>query len=379
VRPATRDAGRLAYAAFVGFGALDAAGYGVIGPVTPAISEATGAGPTATGALVATFGVAMAIGFWPAGVAIQRYGATMVLAVSVALLALGTAGFVAFESLPAYFASRALQGLGSGGLWLGIALGVIERWPGSEFRRLSGVMAAYAVGGIAGPALGSIGGIRGPFLAYLGFVALGALALTVIGAPHQHAPAFGSDRAVLRAPGFAVSTAGVTLIAVMIGMFDGVLPLHFEDRLSQAEIGALYVGTSLLIALFAVVGGRLPMRSTLAVATVIIVAGLALAGAGDAVWVWIVACAMAGVGFGLGETATLGFLLDAVGAERMMLAMVVWSQIFALGYLVGPVAGGAVADSLGYGAIGIVPLAFGAAVILTMLRLPKQGRPAADA
>jgi MFS family permease len=295
-----------------------------------------------------------------------------VLAASVSLLALGTAGFVAFESLPLYFAARVLMGFGSGGLWLGIALGVIERWPGNEFRRLSGVMAAYAMGGIAGPALGSIGGIRGPFLAYLGFVGLGVLALAVIGAPHQHAPTFGSDRAALRAPGFAVSTAGVTLIAVMIGMLDGVLPLHFADRLSQAEIGALYVGTSLLIALFAVLGGRLPMRSTLLGATALIVAGLALAGAGDAVWIWIVACALAGIGFGLGEPASLGFLLDVVGAERMILAMVVWSQIFALGYLVGPLAGGAVADSLGYEALGLVPLAFGLVVIATMLRLPRE-------
>jgi MFS family permease len=83
---------------------------------------------------------------------------------------------------------------------------------------------------------------------------------------------------------------------------------------------------------------------------------------------------MAGIGFGLGETSSLGYLLDTVGPDRMILAMVVWSQIFALGFLVGPAAGGAVADSLGYGALGLVPLVFGVAVIATILRIPRPSR-----
>lgn len=370
-----RDAGRLAYLAFLGLATLDAAGYGVIAPIVPGISEATGTGPAVMGALVATFGIGMALGFWPAGAAIRRWNAALVLAVAVSLMGLGAAGFLGPESLPLYVVSRFLMGLGSGGLWMGITLGVMERWPGEEYRRLSGVLAVYSLGGIVGPALGAIGGIREPFLVYLGLVGLAVLSLRLVGVPHRHASPFGSDRAALRSPLFVASTAGVVLVSVTIGALDGVLPLHFASRLGQAGIAALYVGTSLVVAGSAVAASRFPIRATLAAAAALMTGGLALAGAGDAVWIWIVALAVTGVGFGFGETSSLGLLLEGIGPERMMLAMVVWSQVFALAYLVGPALGGVVAASLGYGAIGLVPLAAALAVYASMARLPRAAAP----
>jgi hypothetical protein len=37
--------------------------------------------------------------------------------------------------------------------------------------------------------------------------------------------------------------------------------------------------------------------------------------------------------------------------------MLVWSQLGIVGYLIGPLAGGAAVDSLGFPALGLVPLA----------------------
>ena len=363
--------GRAAYAAFLALGALDAAGYGLIAPVVPAIAEETGASVSVAGLLVATFGVGMLAAFQPAGAAIQRVGARPVLAFSLGLMALGAVPFVVSESLPLYFAGRLLMGFGSGGLWSAISLGVIERWPGNEYRRLSGVMATYSVGGVAGPALGSIGGIRAPFLAYLGCCAIGAVAIRLVGAPHQHAPELGSDRAVLRHPSFVVSLTLMTLVAVTIGTLDGVLPLHFDSELGQAGIAALFVGTSAIVATFAVVASRLPLRPTAFVAAAFIVAGLAAAGAGDEVWMWIAALAVAAMGFGLAETVSLGYLLDATGPERIMLALVVWNLVFGVGYLLGPSLGGLVADNLGFAAVGLVPLAAGAVFLWSILRAAR--------
>ncbi len=372
-----RDAGRIAYLVFLALATLDAAGYGMIAPILPAIADATDSGAAVTGALVATFGIGMALGFWPAGVGVQRRSARLVLTCAIALMALGAAGFLGPESLPLYFGSRFLMGLGSGGLWMGITLGVIERWPGEEYRRLAGVLAVYSLGGIVGPAIGAIGGIREPFVVYLCLLGIGGAALGLIGAPHRHAPAFGSDRAALRSPAFVASTAGVVLVSITIGVFDGVLPLHFGEQTGQAGIAALYVGTSIVVAAAAVAAGRLPARAALAGAAALMTGGLALAGAGDAVWVWIVALAITGVGFGLGETSSLGLLLEAVGPERMILAMVVWSQVFALAYLVGPASGGLIAETLGFGAIGVVPLAGAVAVWAALVRLPRRAEEAA--
>ena len=367
--------GRFAYAAFLALGVLDAVGYGMIGPIVPAISAATGAGPAAAGALVAAFGVGMVIGFYPAGYGVRRFGAATVLAVSLVVVALGAALFLLPASLPAYFAARFLMGLGSGGLWIGISLGVVERWPGGEYRRLAGVMAVYSAGAIGGPALAAIGGIHEPFAVYLGFVALGGSALLLIGAPHRHAPAFMSDRTVLRTPGFAVSAAAISLVSVTIGTLDGVLPLHFDDRLGQTGIAALYAGAGVVIAIFSIVGARLAMVRAVVAGTVLQVVGIALAGATGQVWWWVLSLGLAAIGFGLDQTGSLGYLLDAVGPDRMILAMVVWSQLFAIGYLIGPALGGIVAATLGYSAIGLVPLAFGILVFVALARMPARVEP----
>jgi MFS family permease len=157
-----------------------------------------------------------------------------------------------------------------------------------------------------------------------------------------------------------------------------VLPLHFTSLLSQAEIAGLYVGTSLLLAFWAYMAARFPIYPTLYIATVLIVAGLALAGAGDAVWVWGLALGVAATGFGLAETSSLGVLLEAVGTDRIVLAMVVWSQTFALGYLVGPALGGAVAEVLGFGALGLVPLAFALLVLAGAVAVRRSQRAGSE-
>ena len=161
---------------------------------------------------------------------------------------------------------------------------------------------------------------------------------------------------MLRDPSFAVSTAAITLVAVTIATFDGVLPLHFDDQLGQAGIAALYAGAGIVIALATVLAARFAMRPVVVAGTLLTVGGLTLAGLTGEVWWWVIAVAVAAIGFGLDQTGSLGFLLDAVGPERMILAMVVWSQVFAIGYLVGPLLGGLVAETLGYAAIGLVPV-----------------------
>ena len=361
----------MAYLPLLSLGALDAAGYSVIAPVVPAIARATGAGPGVMGALVATFGVGMVLSFVPAGREIQRRGASFVLAVSVGLLALGSVGLVFVESLPVYFVARLLMGIGSGGLWLGCTFGILERFPDEAYRRLTGLLAVYSVGGLFGPALGAIGGIRGPFLAYLGLVGAAAAVAFLMGAP-QDRPAFGSDRAVLRAPGFLLASTAVLMSALALGTLDGPLPLHFAERLSQSEIGALYVATSFVVGMSAVAAGRFRPRPMLMAGTVLVVAGIALAGTGVSVPLWIVALGVFAVGFGLTNAGALGALLETIGTERIVLAMVVWSQIWGIGYLLGPAASGGVAEGLGFEAIGLVPLVPGLAIGLFFLWTPRQ-------
>jgi MFS family permease len=351
-----------AYPLLLALGALDASGYSVIVPVAPAIADATEAGPATIGLLVASFPTGMVMGFALAGSVVRRRGARSLLVGSLAVVALGALGFVLGDSLAVYFVSRFLMGLGSGGIWIGVTFDTLERWPGQEYLCMSRIFAAYSVGGLIGPMLGAFGGIRGPFLAYLALL-LAALPVVLFVAEPQVRREFDADRAVLRTRGFRVASAAILFAVLALGVLEGVLPLHFAERLSQAQIGGLYVGASLIVAVSAAAaGGRRP-RPLVFAAVLLAVAGTSLAGIATDVPLWLLALALAAVGIGIANTGSLGLLVEAVPVQRIVTAMVVWSQIGIIGYLLGPLAGGLVADTLGYGFIGAVSAVAGLLVV----------------
>jgi MFS family permease len=79
----------------------------------------------------------------------------------------------------------------------------------------------------------------------------------------------------------------------------------------------------------------------------LVVAGISFAGMVADVPLWLLSIALAAIGIGLANTGSLGLLIGAVPVERIVTAMVIWSQVGILGYLLGPLAGGLVADVLG--------------------------------
>ena len=360
---------RLDYAGLLALAALDAAGYSIMAPVVPAIAAATGAGPGVIGALVACFAAGQLAGYPLAGRGVSRRSAASVLAASLVLLAVGDLAFLLAEGLGAYFLARLVQGVGAAGLWIGITFAVLERFRGQEYRRLTGVLAAYSIGGVVGPALGAAGGVGAPFAIHLGLVVAGAVVVAALGAPRERA-AFASDRAALRARGFWLASAAILLVTLGLGTLEGPLPLHFARVLDQAEIAALYVGASIAVGAATAVAGSASPRAALAGGTALLVAGVAAAGIGDRVAVWIAAVALAAAGVGLAEAGALGVLLDVVGVERIVVAMVVWSQVFALGYLAGPALSGAVVEALGFAGVGLVPLAGALLVVAAFARGP---------
>lgn len=152
----------MAYPVLLALGALDAAAYSVIAPVTPAIARSTDAGPAVIGALVASFPVGILIGFAVAAQGIKRGRSKEVLLTSLILVGLGSLGFIVGDSLGSYFVGRFVMGLGSGGVWIGITFGTLERWPGCEYLCMSRIFSAYAVGAMVGPAIGTIGASARP-------------------------------------------------------------------------------------------------------------------------------------------------------------------------------------------------------------------------
>ena len=358
----------MAYRSLLALGALDAAGYSLIVPVLPEIAGATGSGPATLGLLVASFPAGMIAGFWLGGRIVRRYGVGPLILAALALIALGAVGFVLSESLAVYFVSRVVMGLGSAGLWLGVTFDTIARWPGQEYVCMSRILAAYSIGGLAGPALGAVGGIAAPFALYLALVMAAFLLLYAL-RPVPGGAALGSDPAVLRARGFRIAALAGMFTYLVLGLMEGTL--HLADRLGQAEIGALFVGLALVVAAGAASAGSRRPRSMVLGSVVLAVTGISLAGAVSSVPLWMVALGLAALGVGIGGTGAFGLLVEAVDVDRIVTALVVFSQAGIAGYLLGPLIGGLAAEGLGYAAVGLVPAVFGAGLLAAMIAGPN--------
>lgn len=228
---------------------------------------------------------------------------------------------------------------------------------------MSRIFAAYSVGGLLGPALGALGGIQNPFLAYLLLLGLAAPMVLLVAEPGARRD-FAADRNVLRTGGFWVAAAAIMFAALALGVLEGLLPLHLAERLTQAQIGALYVGASLIVAASAGATGGMRPEPLVFAAIILAVVGITAAGIAVSIPLWVVALALAALGIGLANTGSLGLLVQAVPVERIVTAMVVWSQVGIIGYLLGPLTGGAIADGLGYSFVGLVPAAAALAVLL---------------
>ncbi|WP_328430229.1 MFS transporter [Streptomyces sp. NBC_00443] len=365
------------YVVLLGLGALDAAGYSLIAPVLPELAQRTGASATVMGMLVATFPLGMVAGFALGGAAVQRRAPAAVVLAGLGLIAAGCLGFVLGTDLGVLAPARLLMGLGSGCLWLGITFTTLAGWPGQEYLCMSRIFAAYSAGGLLGPLLGSIQGVRGPFTAYLVLTLLMAAPVLALRLP-AHAATFTADRRALRSRGFWAASAGIAFAVMALGTLEGVLPLHFGAKLAQSQIGVLYAATSVLVAVTAALAARLRPRRALLASTLLVITGLAAAGASTAVPVWIGALAVAVCGIGMANTGAIGVLLDAVPAQRIVTAMVLWSQIGILGYLLAPVMGGPLADAYGYTTVAATVGVGALAVVLTLAWQHRSRQPSAD-
>jgi MFS family permease len=365
------------FAVLLALSAIDAASYSVIAPTLPRISERLHAAPGRIGILAAAFSAASILGFGVAGRLVRRTTTVRILGASLLVMAAGSGGFIVASGWAGFLAARAAMGFASGGLWIGIAFATLERWPGQEYVCMSRVLAAYSVGGLIGPALGAIGGIHGPFAVYLVFALLGAVAVSSVSAPPADR-SFEGDLAALRERGFWLAVGGIVFAMLALGVVEGVLPLHLATHLSQTEIGGLYVGMSLVVAASAGASGSFRPVPILLASTVPVVVGLGLVGATSSVAIWMLALAVAGIGVGAAYTGSLGVLIATVEPQRIVTAMVLWSQLALIGYLVGPLGGGGLAQAYGFRTIGFVPLA--AALLLVaayagVARGPRERGP----
>ena len=366
----------------VGAVTVDSALLGLIAPLLPAIAHRTGAGDAALGLALAAYAVPIALLSLPLGRAADSMGRRPLLVGGLFLVAGGSVMIAVSDSIGALLAARAIQGIGSAASWISaLALVSDTAAPGKRGEALGVALGATGAGSIAGPALGGVMAevlsFAAPFLLFAA-VAVGLLAATLVVLRREgwragpSIPALPAIIQTTRSGIGAWATAILLASAAALGLIEVVAPLDLEDRLglSSGTIGILFAASIAVDAVLSPVGGRWgdrrgrrgPAIAGLALSALSVVLLAALPG----VWGAAVALAVYGAGFSLAMAASVPWLDEAMTERARGLAYGVQNLVYAVGYIVGPIAGGLLLERSGADltyALTAAALAVGAATL----------------
>ena len=372
---------------------VDAMLFGALAPLVPGYADEFDLSKTGAGLLVGAFGAGALVGAIPGGLAAARFGPKRAVVLGLGLLALASFAFALAEGPWALGLARFVQGASSTITWAGALAWLTVASPRSRRGELLGFAFGAAVfGAIIGPTFGAAAeavGIRSTFIG-VGVVALALAAWASSRPPAQpEAPREAALGRALRDPRFLGGLWLNTLPALLFGLNFVLVPL----RLDEGDFGTLAIaGVFLAAGLFETVvnpligrfsdrrGRLLPVRAAL-LASVLVATAFAFAEDPFVVSALVVLAAVAFGGFYTPGMALVSDRAEVVGLSQG-LGFGIMNTAWAAGNMVGPSAGGALADAAGDAAPYLVAAALCLLTLLASLRWAGSGsaptrRPAA--
>ncbi len=335
---------------------VDALLFTALTPLVPAYAEEFDLSKTGAGLLVGAFGAGAIFGGIPGGLAAAEFGPKQAVVAGLLLLSIASFAIAAADSAVALGLARFVQGFSSTTTWAGALAWISVSAPRERRGEVIGTAFGAAVfGAVLGSVFGGVAETVGVGLAFgvVGVVTLGFTGLALLGdaATAETASLAGLTRA-FRDQRFLGGLWLNTLPAMLFGLLAVLAPLALaDDGWSTFSIASVFFVAGLAEVVINPVLGRftdrvgrlLPIRGALAVSAVVAVA---LAAGTDAVILALLVCAAA---ISFGGLYTPGMSLTSHRAETtglaQGLAFGVMNTAWALGALVGPTAGGALADS----------------------------------
>ena len=356
--------------------------FSAIIPLLPTFADDYGLSKLEAGILVGAYGAGAIAGGIPSGLAATRIGAKRTVLVGLATLAAATAAFALADSPGALGAARFAQGLASAITWSGALAWLTLATPRERRGQILGTAFGFAVlGFILGPAVGALGELTSIEAVFL-VISLATVALVLATASfppgRQDVREPNAVGRTLRDVGF-ISAVWLTLVpALFFGLLDVLVPLSLDSAgWSTLAIAATFVAAGLIeVGLAPVIGGisdrrgRLyPIRAALALLAAVAVA-FALVTPAVLVAVLVVGASLAASGI---YTPGIALVSDRAEANRLpqALAFGVMNSAWALGAMLGPAAGGALADAVGDPA---PYLACAALAVMTLFVVDRAGR-----
>jgi len=350
----------------VSAGFVIALGYGVVAPALPQFAHSFGVGVTAASAIVSAFAV-MRLAFAPSsGRLVTRFGERPMYLLGVFIVALSTLASAFAQTYWQLMLFRGLGGVGS--IMFSVsAMGLMIRISPPAIRgRVSGLYSSsFVLGSITGPMLGGalIGfGLRVPFVVYA--VALfGAIAVVHLQLRGSTLAAVDTttDVAVMPLPtalrigAYRSAVVTAAIFGWVYAMRVSLVPLYFSLVLHEPDgVAGLALATYACGDVIAMMpAGRLSDRigrRPLIVAgmTVLALATLALALTSN-VWIAFASTLVGGIGTGMVSPSQQAVLADVMfGHGRGGPVLVTYQMSQDLGTVIGPVAGGFLAQEWGF-------------------------------
>ena len=358
--------------------------FAALTPLLPHFTQSLHLSKTGAGALVGAYAAGALVGGLPGGAAAARLGSRRAVLVGLTLMGLASLGFAFANGFWELVAARILQGCGSGFTWAGALAWLLAAAPRERRGELIGsAMGAAVFGALFGPAIGALAALagRGPVFAGLAGLAvvLAVWTFRIEPVPPDRPSASAMARA-LRTRLFVGGLVLMALPALLFGVLSTLAPLHLSAAgWGAAAIGGVWlVGAALESALSPLTGRFLdrrgptrPIQIALALGVAVSI-GLAL---GPRPLVYVPLIVLAASAYGV--LFTPAFALIADGAERVGLpqgmAFGLMNAAWALGALLGPLAGGAIAAASG----DVAPFLVSAGLCAGTFAVVRRRAPAA--
>jgi MFS transporter, DHA1 family, solute carrier family 18 (vesicular amine transporter), member 1/2 len=332
----------------------DVVGIGVVVPALPQFAALFGASEAALAYAFSAFSVAFLITALPLGYLVDRTGrADLVTFLGMACVGGSALSFALADRLWIFALGQALHGVGSVAAWVA-AQPLVARISGESDGLGMGmgvITVAMGLGLIVGPALGSLDGLRTPFVAHLGIAVVAAMLVLLVlrGERTHHGDAGLHYGAILRRRSILAACLVMLVLYAGIGMMEVLFPLYMDSLgYAKSGIGLLFVVLAVTMTASQPLVGRWIRRvgATLPVGVclVVVAALLTLMVAGRSFAAWTPVFLVLGIAVGMGVSASMFLVAAETRPEERGAAYGLWNFSFSVGYLIGPVVGGTLAQ-----------------------------------
>ena len=362
--------------------------FAVMTPLLPHFAHEFGLSKSRSGLLVAAYACGALVAGLAGGITATRLGARRAVLIGLTLVGLASLGFAFAGGFWTLFAARLLQGGGSGFTWAGAFAWLLAVVPRERRGQMMGTaMGSATFGAMFGPVVGAAAALAGREVVFSVLAAsslvLGAWALRIEPAPGEQ-PSMAAVKRALRNPTFLTGLGLMSLGSLLFGILGVLAPLHLAAAgWGAAAIGGVWLCAAALETVQAPFAGRMtdrsgPLRPTRIALVGAGVLSLALA-VGARPFAYAPLIVVAALFYGVLFTTAFALLAD--GAEESGLAQGMgfglMNVAWALGAVLGPAAGGAIASATG----DWIPFVLAAAIcgaVVASLRTHDQRRVAAN-